>query len=302
MLHLLGSTAEIAMVPIEDGPDGIAEVAQQTPAVGHLDRVRRALADAVSIGTRTVAGDDLGPGMPTKPCCEGLGLAVRQEVHNLVTLQVDEDGALAVCSSPGAIIHPKKLQCRRQCLGDHRFGGHAQQRVRIGRDGKPLCQPRGGLTAKSKCDVTLGISQPRRSACPYCCDQTKALREDLSGTCRVQASEAPRRDPDGGRPSLPRKIAERARIVAMETSRRQATIRTVHLNPRQTGFDGDLVFCRHHAADLERSGYDGQEGRRHEADDHGCESALSPIHRPGTSPNSTNIVANSSKFIAWRNF
>ncbi len=55
------------MLAINNGADGIAEVAQQMPAVCHLDRVRRTLAHAVRIGAGPVARDDLDPGVPAQP-------------------------------------------------------------------------------------------------------------------------------------------------------------------------------------------------------------------------------------------
>ena len=65
--NLLGGTAEITVVAIDDGADSIAEIAQQVPSVGYLDRFRRALADPIGVGTSTVARDYLDPGMLTKP-------------------------------------------------------------------------------------------------------------------------------------------------------------------------------------------------------------------------------------------
>ena len=55
------------MVAIGDGADSIAEITQQVPAVRNLDRFRRALADAIGVGTSTVARHNLDPRMLTKP-------------------------------------------------------------------------------------------------------------------------------------------------------------------------------------------------------------------------------------------
>jgi len=74
---------------VNHGANGIAEVAQEVPAIGHLDRVRRTLTDPVCIGARTVAGDDLNSGMLTQPRSECLGLSVRQEIHDPVEGQVN---------------------------------------------------------------------------------------------------------------------------------------------------------------------------------------------------------------------
>ncbi len=65
------------MVPVDDGSDGIAKIAQQVPAVGYSNRLWGALAAPIGVGTRAVAGNDLDPRMLTKPRCECLGLAIR---------------------------------------------------------------------------------------------------------------------------------------------------------------------------------------------------------------------------------
>ncbi len=202
-LHLLGGAVEIAVVAVDHGTDGIAEIAQQVPAVGHLDRLRRALADPVGIGAGTVTRDDLDPGMLTKPLRQRLGLTVRQQVHDLVALEVDEDGAVAMPTPPGPIIDAENLRRWRRGLRHDGSGCHTEQRVRAGRDGKPLSQPSRGLAAKCKRDVTLEITEPSRSACRHWRDRTQPLSEGLSGTCGVQAPEPPCRDPDRGGTSLP---------------------------------------------------------------------------------------------------
>jgi len=75
-------------VSLSKGVHGIAEIAQHVPAVGHLHGVGRTLAGAVRIGPGTVARDDLNAGVPLQPCRQRAGLPVRQQVHDLVALQV----------------------------------------------------------------------------------------------------------------------------------------------------------------------------------------------------------------------
>ena len=287
LFHLLGGAAEIAVVTVDDGPDGIAEIAQQAPAVRHLDRRRRPLMDPVGIGAGTVTRDDLDPGMLTKPRRQRLGLTVRQQVHDLVAFEVDEDSAVAMTSPPRPIIDTKHFRRWWRCLGDHGLGGHAQQRIGAGRNGEPLCQSSGGLTAERKSDVTLQIAEPGRPACRRGCNRPQPFSERLSGACGVQASKPPCRDPDRGRAPLPRQIAKHAGVIAMQAPRRQAAIRTAHCAPRETSLDGDSLSCRSHAADFERGGYYGQQWRRHEANHQGRESTVSSILHQSTRQSST---------------
>ena len=82
---LFGGAVQLAVVTVDHGPDGIAEIAQQVPAVRHLDRLRCALADPVGVGAGTVARDDLDPGMLTKPLRQCLSLTIRQQVRRSTT-------------------------------------------------------------------------------------------------------------------------------------------------------------------------------------------------------------------------
>ena len=97
------------MVAINDGPNGIAEVAQQVPTVGHLDRLLRALPNSIGVGTSTVARDNFNSGMLTEPIRQRLGLAVRQQIYDLIALKIDENRAVAMSTPPSPIIHPKNF-------------------------------------------------------------------------------------------------------------------------------------------------------------------------------------------------
>src|SRR3954468_12817930 len=78
----------------ESAAPGIAQIAQQVEAVGHLDRLRSAGAHAVGKGTGPVAGDDLDAGMRLQPGGDGLGTAVGKQIDRLVgTLEINDNGA-----------------------------------------------------------------------------------------------------------------------------------------------------------------------------------------------------------------
>ena len=61
--NLLGYQPDSGMLAVNKGPDSIAQVAQQMPSVGHLDRARRTLPRTVCIGAGPVACHHLDPGM-----------------------------------------------------------------------------------------------------------------------------------------------------------------------------------------------------------------------------------------------
>jgi hypothetical protein len=113
--------------------DGVVEISLQMPAVG----ARRALARAIRTGAGPVSGDERYARVLPQPMAQDLGLAIRQEIHHLIALQIDEDAAVLVAAPPHLVIHPEHAGRRagfwRQVLPT----GHAEQRVGADGDGQP---------------------------------------------------------------------------------------------------------------------------------------------------------------------
>ena len=191
-ISLLGGALDGAVVPVDDGTDGIAEVTQQVPAIGHLDRFRRALTNSVRVGTGAVACDHLDAGMLAQPGGEGLGLPIREQVHHLVAFEVDQDGSVAMTPPPGPVVHSEHLERGRCDLELDRACHHAQQRVRTAWDGQSFRQSRGGFTAQSKCDVALEVTEPGRPPRGCWGDRAKTFGKGLAATCGVETPEPPR--------------------------------------------------------------------------------------------------------------
>ena len=53
---------------------GVAEIAQQMPAIGNLDRIRSTGPHAVGIVAGSIAGDDFNAGMRLQPRLDSLGV------------------------------------------------------------------------------------------------------------------------------------------------------------------------------------------------------------------------------------
>ena len=96
-------------VPIGDGLDRISEVAQQVPSIRNLYGVGSALADAVRVGTGAITCNNFDAGMALQPGRECRCLAVRQQVDDLVLLQIDQDGAVAMAAPPRRELAPNSL-------------------------------------------------------------------------------------------------------------------------------------------------------------------------------------------------
>lgn len=96
--ELPGGPPDLTVTAIDDGTHGVAEIAQEVPPVGHLNRIGSALPDPVGIGAGAVPGDDFDAGTLPKPIRERLRLAVAEQIEHHVAFEVDKNGAVSVPS------------------------------------------------------------------------------------------------------------------------------------------------------------------------------------------------------------
>ena len=87
----------------------LAHVAQQVPAIRHLDRVRGRLRSGTRVLGRAVAGDHLDGRVAAEPGAEGRRGAVGQEIDDLAGLQIDENRTVGGSASKRPIIYAQNL-------------------------------------------------------------------------------------------------------------------------------------------------------------------------------------------------
>jgi hypothetical protein len=126
-------------------------------AVDDLRGIRCAPANAVGIELTAIAADDGDSRMLPQPGRERHGRAARQEVHDPMRRQIDQERAIAMASSPGPLVHPDGLQgwggkdrgCPHQTQEGGRTGGQSQARG----------EPGSGVPAEGKADRLQGRDQ-----------------------------------------------------------------------------------------------------------------------------------------------
>ena len=234
--------------------------AQQVPAVRHLDRVRRALAHAVRVGASPVARDDLDPGMLTKPTGQGVGLPVRQQVHDLVALQVDQGRPVAVAPAPGPVIDGEDARRRRGPTVIAGLASHPQQRVGADRHGQPLGQAPARLAAERMGKMTLQVAQPPSPARSHR-RTDQALGEGLAGAGWGEAAKTPSNDLQRYWTALPGQIGKDALVAAMEPLRHLGAGGTRGRRLIRAGCDDDVIGGGHDPHDCEAGRDQGQYAR-----------------------------------------
>lgn len=105
-------TDDCRVVLVSQSLHGNAEITKQVPTVGDLNGIGCALSYPVSICTRTITGNDLDTRMLLQPSTNRRGLTVRQQIDDVVTLEVDQNRAVAVTASPGPIINSENARSR----------------------------------------------------------------------------------------------------------------------------------------------------------------------------------------------
>lgn len=110
---------------------------EQVKAIRHLQGLGCAGLRALGEGATAIARNDLDARMVAQPLREGGSQPIRQQINRSMSLQVDDDGPVALAFAPGPIVHPYQLRCRsirQRCLPDQ-----VQQQVHSGDHGEGGC-------------------------------------------------------------------------------------------------------------------------------------------------------------------
>jgi hypothetical protein len=239
---------------IGNGFDGIAKVAQQVPPVGDLHGVRSPLADTVRVGTRAITRDDFDTRMSAQPGRERRRLTIRQQVDNLVLLQIDQDCAVTMATPPRPVVHPEYAWRARRGFAGHGGGYGPQQRIGTGWQTEAYGKPCAGFTAECKAEVAVQIEEPFRPARRHPRHIVEPFGEGLAGTNGVTAPKAPGGNVDPHRPPLPGQIMQHAPREAVNVRRRNLAAWTRRFILLWRSLDGHVVRRRQHAQNLQRAG------------------------------------------------
>ncbi len=201
---------------------------------------------------------DRGSKLPQVFDTPGVGLAVRQQVHDRVALQVDQGRSVAVTPAPCPIINGENARGGRRLAIIAGSTGHAQQRVGADRHGQPLGQALAGLTAERMGEVTLQIAQPLGPACGCGRNPGQAFGEGLTGAGGGQAAETSGLDLQRHWTALPGQVGKGALIAAVQPLRHLGAGGANGRGLMRAGCDDDVIGGGHDLHDGEAGGDQGQ--------------------------------------------
>jgi len=204
------------VVPVEHPGQGVAEVAQKVPAVRDLDGLGRAAANAVGVSTGAVTRDDVDAGMVVQPSPDRLRLAVGQDINGTVALQIDDERAVALSSTPSPVV---------DAVAGVGAAGNGAVRIR-----RSSVSPLAGMASRDA--RRAPASPPALKATWHCASARRAVRrtrgratagrrsEDAARALGSRTPEAPDLQVELADTALPRQVAEAAEISAVDTARR----------------------------------------------------------------------------------
>jgi hypothetical protein len=108
--HAHGHCLQHGSLGDQEGFNGLAEVADEMEAVHDLHRLGCPSTNAVRIEVTAVTADDGDRRLPCQPGRECGGRAVRQQVHDAMRRQIDQDGAIAMAPPPGPLVDTNGLE------------------------------------------------------------------------------------------------------------------------------------------------------------------------------------------------
>ena len=167
--------------------DGLTQVGQQMPPVGHLDCLGRADRDGSGILRRAVACDNLDPWPLPQPAGQRGRGSVGQEIDHAALLQINDDRAVAASLALRPVIDPD--DAGRGLMRQGNSVEQAQHGVGADRHGQPGQQPRTRFAAQHSASPALSLDQPACALGEGRHQLRYAFSEGLAGTDCVTTVE-----------------------------------------------------------------------------------------------------------------
>jgi hypothetical protein len=182
------------------------EVAEQVPAVCHVRRAGSALRQPFPVDVRTVSARHLhlrSAGVALEPGHEALLGTLRQQIHDLMALEIDEDSSIRTALLESEVVHAENPDLTH--LRQRRGFDPPQKCVTSGDDTQLQGQPGTRSAAEFEGDRQQSLLKPV-SLTGARTDLGQPLAEDLSLARRIVAEEAASTDLESHRDPVPGQV------------------------------------------------------------------------------------------------
>jgi hypothetical protein len=178
------------LMSLKNGLEHIAEVLNQMETVGHLHGLGGAAGGAFGILSASVAAEDLNTRMVCEPLGQGSGRALGEQVHDLVAVQANQDGAVDMAFAKGEIVNAEQA---RSWAGLWRLtAGQTQKGIWADRHPLTACEASARLSANIKAEPSLFGAQTERAPGTRCNKAGDGFAEGEARAARTRAKEAAR--------------------------------------------------------------------------------------------------------------
>lgn len=224
----------------QPSPDHLAQVDQQVPAVGDLDRLRGAQADAAGVLGRAVPCHHLDGVVFAQPSRQGLRSAVGQEIDNAARFQVDQNGPVGLPLPERPVVDPQ--DARRTARGQWDGAHEAQHAVGAGRHTEVVKQAGAGLTTAGDPNLPLSGGEPPGATRPGGQQVRQRFGESPARAGGVPAVEPADQEVKANRAAEAGQIGRTAAVATMDGLAEDAAVRAGRAGLRRLG--GNLDSCR----------------------------------------------------------
>lgn len=149
------------LLPLQDGLEDLTHVLDQVKPVAYLHRVWCATGGTLHIRHTAIPADHFDARMVKQPLREGISRTFREQIDDVVALEVDENSTVDMPFAEGEVVHPQNARGRLWCWWI--ATGQTQKGVWADRHALPLGEAGTRCTADFKAKPTLLSAQ---AACP----------------------------------------------------------------------------------------------------------------------------------------
>src|SRR2546423_2043378 len=248
------------LFPFKEPLECFVKVEQQMEPIGHLLGLGCSFASTLCIGSCTVTANHFNSRMSSEPGFQCLSLPVWQDLHNAMSLQIDQERAVGLPFAERPIVYPKHAWRR-----SSRKRSTAQQTEHgVSTDGHQdvfaLTRRRSASQFFGDATESAGLSIGATSMGHY--EIGKRLGKGFTSTSRIRAEKSTHLDTESNGIVHQRHVRQSARIPTVNLCRDFRTVRTRNGLLRRTNrqeeglaFTGDLLKQQVRARRKHQGGY-----------------------------------------------